>query len=339
MKRKGTRFLTVPFGLRDGRFLFVNEVPSGIGCGCVCPECGMPLIARNREFEGRQRARHFQHARATACRGGWETAVHRMAKAVLADAGSVILPRWTSGDIEIEPSRLAIADSRLEVSLLDGGVRADVVLRGAVDEVELMQLCVEIRVHHAVDTFKREALIQNGVDAIEIDLSRLNEEAVADSLAFRKHVLDNDSNRHWVNLATARYVADRAARALIEVEDSTVTERVITTKAGRPFTIREQWAYLVKPGSREPVRLQIPDETVGEEALPYPRGLHSISARSVTVGQWGRVRLRYKIYLDQIEMNPPDATEAQIGLFEDQNIGDGPGFRVRQRKWKGTPGL
>ncbi|MEG3156847.1 single-stranded DNA-binding protein [Lysobacter zhanggongensis] len=261
-----------------------------------------------------------------------------MAKAVLADAESVMLPRWASGDIEIESSPLSIATSQLEVSLLGGAVRADAVLHGVVDGVELSSLCVEVRVHHAVDSTKRAVLSQHGVDVIEIDLSGLDEGAVSDPLAFRRHVLEDANNRHWINLATARYVAEGAETALFEVEDVSLTERVITTKAGRPFTIREQWAYLVKPGSREPVRLQIPDETVGEKALPYPRGLHAISARSLTVDQWGRLRLRYKIYLDHIEMNPPDTEDKQVGLFDHQSTIGGPGFRVRPRDWKGLPG-
>lgn len=128
MQLKSIRSLTVPFGLRDGKFLFVREVPPGIGCGCVCSECGVPLVARNKDFEGRQRARHFQHARPTKCQGGWETAVHRMAKALLADSESIALPSWVSGDIAIEPSRLSIVSSDLEVSLLGGAVRADAVL-------------------------------------------------------------------------------------------------------------------------------------------------------------------------------------------------------------------
>jgi hypothetical protein len=246
-----------------------------------------------------------------------------MAKTILADADAIMLPRWTSGDVEIEPARLSIFASRVEVPLLGGAVRADAVIQGV----------------HAVDSLKRETLRENGIDAIEIDLSELDEDAVSDQMAFRHFVLEDSRNRHWVNLATGQYVAERAERTLIEVEDVLVTERVITTKAGSPFTIREQWAYLVKPGSRAPVRLQIPDDTVGEEAVPYPRGLHSVSTRSITVGQWGHIRLRHKVYLDQIEMSPPDAHDMQIGLFEGPNIVDGPGFRVRQRDWKGRPGL
>lgn len=156
----------------------------------------------------------------------------------------------------------------------------------------------------AIHMTKRDLLDTNGLDTMEIDLSGLTDEAVADPIAFRYEVLENPANRHWVHLSRASFVAQRADTALIEVEDLTVSERVIITRAGRPFTIREQWAFLVKPGSRERVRIQIPDETVGEEAQPYARGMHTISGRSITIDQWVRLRLRYKMYLDQIQMNP-----------------------------------
>jgi hypothetical protein len=83
----------------------------------------------------------------------------------------------------------------------------------------------------------------------------------------------------------------------------------------------------VAPGSREPIRIQIPDESVGELAEPYQRGLHSIPGRSITVDQWGRLRMHYKMYLDQIQMNPPETGNPQLGLFES----GGPGFSVRVR--------
>ena len=262
-----------------------------------------------------------------------------MAKDVLATSDAVLLPRWASGDVVIEPESLAIVSSQLEVPLLDGAARPDVLLRGVAQEIEFDVLCVEVRVHHAVDEPKRDLLAKNGLDTMEIDLSGLTEEAVADPIAFRHEVLQNSANRHWVHLSRASYVAQCADQALIEVEDLTVSERVIITKAGRPFTIREQWAFLVKPGSRDPVRIQIPDETVGEEAQPYARGMHTISGRSITIDQWGRLRLRYKMYLDQIQMNPPERGGPQRGLFEAADESEGPGFNVRARDWKGRPGL
>ena len=338
MPKRAGRRLTIPFGLREGRLRFVADVPLGLACGCTCPECGEPLVALNGDFEGRRRVRYFRHASTSSCPGGVETALHRMAKEVLGKAASLLLPRWASGDVVIEPEIFSVIDARLEVPLLDGATRPDVLLHGVASNVELEALCVEVRVHHAVDDAKRALLTLHGMDVVEIDLSDLDDETLSDPMAFRRAVVENAENRTWINLACGRFVAQLADRSVIEVEDTTVTERVITTKAGRPFIIREQWAFLVKPGSREPVRIQIPDETVGEIAEPYPRGLHSISSRSVTVDQWGRLSLRYKMYLDQIQINPPETGNPQTGLFD---AGDhaGPGFNVRQRAWKATSGF
>ncbi len=261
-----------------------------------------------------------------------------MAKDVLATADAVLLPRWASGDIVIDSESSAIVNVRVEVPLLDGAVRPDVLVHGMASDIEFHVLCVEVRVHHEVDEPKRELLATNGLDTIEIDLSGLDDEAVADPITFRREVLENLANRQWIHLSHGSYVAQRADKALIEVEDLAVSERVIITKAGRPFTIREQWGFLVKPGSRERVRIQIPDETVGEDAQPYPRGMHTISGRSITVDQWGRLRLRYKMYLDQIQMNHQEPDGRQRGLFDTADESSGPGFNVLVRDWKGYLG-
>jgi len=339
MSTRAARRLAVPFGMKDGRLVFVSDVPSGSACKCVCPECGEALVARNRDFPGRRRVRHFQHMRASSCPGGYETAVHRMAKDVLATADAVLLPRWASGDVAIEREPVGIVSAGIEVPLLDGAVRPDVLVHGMASEIEFNVLCFEVRVRHAVDEPKRGLLAANGMDSIEIDLSGLDDEAVADTAKFRREVLENPENRRWIHLSNASYVSQHADKALIEVEDLTITERMLITKAGRHFTIREQWAFLVKPGSRDRVRIQIPDETVGEQVQPYPRGMHTISSRSISVDEWGRLRLRYKMYLDQIEMNPPNLDTPQFGLFEaSKEEAAGPGFRVRVRDWKGSPG-
>ena len=339
MSRSAKRKLTVPFGLRDGRLWFVGEVPAGLACGCVCPECGERLVARNKDFEGRKRIRHFQHAGTSTCPGGVETAVHRMAKQVLAGADAVLLPRWASGDVVIEPERLTVRTSRLEVPLLDGAARPDAVLQGVAGTLEFGELCVEIRVHHAVDDAKRQLLASHGKDALEIDLSSLDDETIADQAAFRRSVLETASNRTWINLAHGPFVAERSGRAVILVLDTALSERVIPTKTGSSLTVLDQQALLIKPGSCEPVRIQIPDATVGESAEPYPLGLHTIALRSFTVGQWGNLRLRYKLYLDQIQMNPAAAESIQRGLFEASTDRSQPGFHVRERDWKGYPGL
>ena len=112
-----------------------------------------------------------------------------MAKDVLATADAVLLPRWASGDIVIEPESLAIVNARVEVPLLDGAARPDVLVHGMASDIEFDVLCVEVRVHHEVDEPKRDLLATSGLDTIEIDLSGLSDEAVADPITFRREVL------------------------------------------------------------------------------------------------------------------------------------------------------
>ena len=91
-------------------------------------------------------------------------------------------------------------------------------------------------------------------------------------------------------------------------------------------------------GSRERVRIQIPDATVDEDAQLYPRGIGTISGRIITVDQWGRLRLRYRMNLDQIQINLPEPDGLQSGVLDAANGSRGPGFNVRVRNWKGYPG-
>lgn len=59
-----TTELRVPLGRRivDGKTISVEEVPLGKRCGCVCLNCGKPLVAKNRRFSGRKKELHFAHA-------------------------------------------------------------------------------------------------------------------------------------------------------------------------------------------------------------------------------------------------------------------------------------
>ncbi|WP_152570931.1 competence protein CoiA family protein [Massilia sp. LC238] len=82
-----TPSLRVPFGLKDGQMVGPAEVQSGRACDCVCPGCGSPLQAR----KGDQNVWHFAHD-GRACATGAETAVHLMAKQILATERNIRLP-------------------------------------------------------------------------------------------------------------------------------------------------------------------------------------------------------------------------------------------------------
>src|SRR5690348_9510442 len=65
-----------------------DQVPRGKLCGCVCPACQAPLVAR----QGNQIAWHFAHESLSDCRGAVETAIHRFAKQVILDSRTIRLP-------------------------------------------------------------------------------------------------------------------------------------------------------------------------------------------------------------------------------------------------------
>lgn len=67
----------------DGKLVHVDSVANGSACGCVCPSCKQPLIARN---GGTKLVHHFAH-RAGSCRWAAETAVMLLAHGIIQAEG------------------------------------------------------------------------------------------------------------------------------------------------------------------------------------------------------------------------------------------------------------
>jgi len=66
------KFATIPFGLDSaGVWRNASEVPRGLDCGCVCPECGNRLVAR----QGEVLVHHFAHHSRSDCRNAAEAGV------------------------------------------------------------------------------------------------------------------------------------------------------------------------------------------------------------------------------------------------------------------------
>lgn len=79
--------LLVPFGLKDDRLYEPTQVPNGKACGCVCPACKKPLVAKQNASTP-----HFAHSQDENCSKGLETAVHLAVKQIIAEKMRVRLP-------------------------------------------------------------------------------------------------------------------------------------------------------------------------------------------------------------------------------------------------------
>ena len=206
--------LKVPFGLRDGRMWLPKQVPRGKACDCVCPACHTPLVAKATDSSCRRP--HFAHFTQTDCRAGFETALHRMAKQLIAGHIRLKLPPWDGERSMSNPPRLVddagqpllgrrvefpscmatLLDVRIEESQND--YTPDVIATD--DHGEIM---IEVRVTHAVDDLKRRRVQSEGRRMIEIDLSRLPSEVVYDEAQLAHWVIEEESNRFWLSCPTA----------------------------------------------------------------------------------------------------------------------------------------
>lgn len=202
--------LRVPFGLKDGRALAPSEVGKGKTCGCVCPSCGAPLVAKAQV--SRDRRAHFAHLAGAGCRTGRETGIHLRAKQLIADHLRLFLPAWDGSppDMPNPPSARDID------GVLHEGFRIDVPgkvtsLRSAEMEARLEgyvpdilarddegTLLIEIRVTHAVGETKAERVAADGRRLLEIDLSGMDRDLPHDPEAFEWTVLEDPAIRHWV---------------------------------------------------------------------------------------------------------------------------------------------
>lgn len=153
------------------------EVKSGRACDCVCPGCRSPLQAR----KGDQNVWHFAHD-GSACATGAETAIHLMAKQILAAERNILLPAvqvsLSATDafgrqrsvcaVLVKPQHAQYTTVDLEVA--HDNRRADVV---GVGESGLKHW-VEVFVRHAVDPLKAQDLGARSWISYEICLDDLH---------------------------------------------------------------------------------------------------------------------------------------------------------------------
>ena len=194
----------------DGRLVHVNDVQNGLECGCLCPACKSPLIAR----QGERRTWHFAHVSEVDCDSAGETALHLAAKQALEDlSGRIRIPEevirkvgWPPPNQRVSkpmarlndlmthtvPERYA-SESSVRIEPQDWayqGFRPDAVL-----EANSGKLLVEIRVTHEVDEEKRRRMGKVGLGAIEIDLSEADRHIAPDELA---SLVISEAARKWL---------------------------------------------------------------------------------------------------------------------------------------------
>lgn len=175
----------IPYALKDGRFVSVEDVDRGKTCGCICPICKQHLQAR----KGEVRQKHFAHiGGAETCKGQYEATIHGLAIQILMDEKKVMAPCYK--DV-VSPSILDFEDVEKEVYGFGKGIRPDVV--GTLGDSK--QIAIEILYSHKVDDEKRSRIKEQGIRCLEIDITR----CPLDEAELRKFLLEMPNRRVWIN--------------------------------------------------------------------------------------------------------------------------------------------
>jgi hypothetical protein len=229
----------IPFALKHGLLVGVEDVSSGLACDCVCPCCFGRVQAR----KGDKNAHHFSHdpsAEFHECKNAFETSVHLMAKQILLEEKHVCLPslnlKESANDLagnthvvsELVCEKIDQQFERVEAERTVSDFRPDVI--GFIDGLPVL---IEIAVTHFVDLEKRNKIQKGGYRAIEIDLSNVAHSITKDQL--KDLVIRKESNKKWLSHQSESRIRPRLKVELKDrIEEANTTILNTRTRGTQP---------------------------------------------------------------------------------------------------------
>lgn len=205
-------FLT--YALNDsGKMVNVDDVPNGLACNCRCPKCHELLVAKN---GGEIKVHHFAHANGSECKGAYETALHIMAKEIIATEKSLMLPKYLlfngkkfqqnpyyyeddevyecdyEEDEKVEAHKVHFKDIEIEERNDLSTLQPDCV--GITDDGQ--RIHIEIVVTHGIDDAKFTKIKKHSINCIEIKIPHnflLERQKLAD------YIINSTDGKRWIN--------------------------------------------------------------------------------------------------------------------------------------------
>jgi len=171
----------IQYGLHKetGLIKHISEVDKGEKSGCYCIDCDGILIAR----KGKKQTHHFQHKSMVSCSGGSpETVLHALGKQIINENKRILLSNKTYFDY---------SETILEKRIVD--FQPDAIVKNSQNK----QWLIEIAVTHYVDDEKKEKIIRENENCIEIALKP--ELINGEQTIIINEVLNNPRNRKIIN--------------------------------------------------------------------------------------------------------------------------------------------
>ena len=185
------------YALKDGEITSIADVESGLKCGCVCPACGEPLVAK----KGSKVMHHFAHHAGTNCEYGYQTSLHLAAKDILSKAKKMVIPAVTIDFPGTYKRERVSEEKEIEIDRVELERRFDDVIPDVVVYAGGKYFFVEIFVTHQVDYFKLVKLKLANISTIEIDLSEIDRTISSEEL--QEILLKGSESKKWIYNAAA----------------------------------------------------------------------------------------------------------------------------------------
>ena len=195
----------------EGRMVHVDDVPRGLQCGCVCPNCHERLVARHGDVKEHGFAHHSETRKANLniC---YQVIMYKLAEQIIQTQKRIHAPSYygifKERDIEFKDVRI---DSRYERE----DKQPDVIAITHDDKQYLIEFVFQYKVQH------KQALDYKNLTCLEVDLCNQTLETL------EQFLLKSAEDRKWLNnedyfskIDETYRKAGKAVRAVCESECS-----------------------------------------------------------------------------------------------------------------------
>ena len=191
---------------RDGQLVMIEDVESGLACGCVCPACGTQLVAR----KGQVRLHHFAHHNAKPCEYGAEMIAVCLADWILRETMKFnVPPIYSMPKCILSPLKTLELEELVIGNPFESPI-PDLLLR----DKEGNRLIVQVRINHEAEQGKILRIGEEGCSAVEVRVPRCE---LLSAEEIRKVVVGNVGSKYWLfnrEAAIERYLHHNAPDGL-----------------------------------------------------------------------------------------------------------------------------
>lgn len=248
------QYLQAAINISDNTIVSIYEVPPGLNPNYVCPICGEPLIAKNKNklpnkpLKENERIAHFAHQNNT-CSNAGETILHRIAKEVLSQSKKLMLPSLHFNFSKINEAKTI----EFEISLSEERIYLNHQYK-VVDSILIKngkKLLVEFYKTHLVEENKIDFIRKCDLSCIEIDLngiSVLDKKGSINKLGVKNFLENSFEDRYWLNNIKLNKLKDqknnlRKAEALKSLNNSFLQDELFSDDFSPSYIYFQDYDY------------------------------------------------------------------------------------------------